>query len=106
MLGEFDMFYEITKDSVAIGTEDNNIAIPMMAIYAAVARREWTLLEKNWFSGEEVYVAMSVEKEKVSSCDQLITISWEIRRGGQCTMSNVYHLKGLPSGEIVEVDCD
>lgn len=105
-MGKFDSFYEMTDKSISIGTERNHITIPMEAIYAAVAKREWTLLEENSFTGEVLYVVLTVEKEAVSSPDRLITIKWGIRREDRPAMSNTYRFKGLPSGKLVEVNCD
>ena len=102
----FEMFYEMTENAISIGTEKNHISVPMEAIYATKAKREWTLLEENEFTGEVIYVVLTVEKETVSSCDREITIRWGIRREGHPAMSNTYCFKGLPSGKLVEVNCD
>lgn len=102
----FDMFYEVLDNAIAIGTKENHVAVPMESIYAVEAKREWTLLEENEFTGEVLYVVLTATRETVSSPDRLITIKWGIRREGRPAMSNTYCFKGLPSGKLVEVNCD
>jgi hypothetical protein len=106
MFDMFDSFYEITDKSISIGTEKNHISVSMEAIYAVTGKREWTLLEENELNGEVLYVVLTATREKVSSCDREITIKWGIRRESRPAMSNTYRFKGLPSGKLVEVNCD
>lgn len=105
-MGKFDSFYEMTDKSISIGTEKNHISVSMEAIYAVTGKREWTLLEENELNGEVLYAVLTATRETVSSPDRLITINWEVRRNGRTTMGNSYRFKGLPSGKLVEVNCD